>query len=82
LQHLFSGGKPKKPHQIKSIALLLGPDFASDVIVIETSDHTRLQLHVRKLMADWLRLAGCSCGLIMAVTILHARYIAELQLGL
>eukprot|EP00045_Choanoeca_perplexa_P012354 m.134508 g.134508 ORF g.134508 m.134508 type:complete len:850 (-) comp15975_c0_seq1:295-2844(-) len=47
----LSGGKPKKPHQIKSIALLLGPDFASDIIVIETSDHTRLQL---QLSYNWV----------------------------
>jgi major vault protein len=42
----LSGGKPKKPHQIQSLALLLGPDFASDVIQIETSDHTRLQIQL------------------------------------
>ncbi|EDQ86973.1 uncharacterized protein MONBRDRAFT_10492 [Monosiga brevicollis MX1] len=47
----LSGGKPKKPHQIKALALLLGPDFASDIITIETSDHTRLQL---QLSYNWL----------------------------
>eukprot|EP00730_Choanoeca_flexa_P005763 TRINITY_DN12017_c0_g1_i4.p2 TRINITY_DN12017_c0_g1~~TRINITY_DN12017_c0_g1_i4.p2 ORF type:complete len:845 (+),score=302.06 TRINITY_DN12017_c0_g1_i4:131-2665(+) len=47
----LSGCKPKKPHQIKSIALLLGPDFASDIITIETSDHTRLQI---QLSYNWV----------------------------
>ena len=37
----LSGGKPKKPNLIRSIALLLGPDFCSDIIVVETSDHAR-----------------------------------------
>lgn len=37
----LSGGKPKKPNLIRAIALLLGPDFCSDIIVVETSDHAR-----------------------------------------
>merc|ERR1719232_110655 len=40
----LSGGKPKKGNMIRSIALLLGPDFASDIIIVETADHARLQL--------------------------------------
>lgn len=40
----LSGGKPKKPNVIRAIALLLGPDFCSDLITVETSDHARLQL--------------------------------------
>ena len=32
--------------QIRAIALLLGPDFCSDIIVVETSDHARLQLQL------------------------------------
>merc|ERR1711936_1447276 len=40
----LSGGKPKKANMIRAIALLLGPDFASDIIVVETADHARLQL--------------------------------------
>ena len=32
----LSGGKPKKGNMIRSIALLLGPDFASDIIIVET----------------------------------------------
>lgn len=42
----LSGGKPKKPNLIRSVALLLGPDFCSDIIVVETSDHARLQLQL------------------------------------
>merc|ERR1719282_175983 len=40
----LSGGKPKKGNMIRAIALLLGPDFASDIIQVETADHARLQL--------------------------------------
>ena len=42
----LSGGKPKKPNVIKSLVLLLGPDFCTDIITIETSDHARLQLQL------------------------------------
>jgi major vault protein len=40
----LSGTVPKKPNQIQSLCLLLGPDFFTDVIVIETADHARLSL--------------------------------------
>jgi len=42
----LSGGKPKKPNVIKSLCLLLGPDFATDIIVVETADHARLSLQL------------------------------------
>merc|ERR1719502_143732 len=42
----LSGGKPKKPHQIKSIRLALGPDFSTDIITVETTDHARLELQL------------------------------------
>lgn len=42
----LSGGKPKKPNMIRSLCLLLGPDFCTDVIVVETADHARLQLQL------------------------------------
>ena len=32
------------PNKIKSICLLLGPDFSTDIIQIETADHARLSL--------------------------------------
>ena len=46
----LSGGKPKRPHVIKALALLLGPDFMTDVFTVETSDHARLQL---RLSYNW-----------------------------
>ncbi|MGK7925861.1 MAG: colicin uptake protein [Spirulina sp.] len=42
----LSGGKPKLPNVIKSLALLLGPDFMTDIFSVETSDHARLQLQL------------------------------------
>jgi len=42
----LSGDVPKRPHVIKSLCLLLGPDFMTDVVVVETSDHARLSLKV------------------------------------
>jgi len=48
----LSGGKPKQPNKIRSLCLLLGPDFCTDVIVVETSDHARLQL---QLSYNWYR---------------------------
>lgn len=46
----LSGGKPKVPNAIKSLCLLLGPDFCTDIITVETADHARLQL---KLSYNW-----------------------------
>lgn len=46
----LSAGKPKRPNTIKSLALLLGPDFMTDVFTVETSDHARLQI---KLSYNW-----------------------------
>ncbi|KAJ3601680.1 hypothetical protein NHX12_032647 [Muraenolepis orangiensis] len=42
----LSGDKPKRPNVIKAVCLLLGPDFFTDIIVIETADHARLQLQL------------------------------------
>jgi len=42
----LSGGTPKKSDQIKTICLLLGPDFMTDVVTVETSDHARLALQL------------------------------------
>ncbi|CAG5128156.1 unnamed protein product [Candidula unifasciata] len=42
----LSGGKPKKPNVIKTLCLLLGPDFCTDIVVVETADHARLSLQV------------------------------------
>jgi major vault protein len=40
----LSGEKPKVPNKIRSICLLLGPEFSSDIVTIESSDHARLSL--------------------------------------
>jgi len=46
----LSGDKPKRPHVIKALALQLGPDFMTDVVIVETADHARLSL---KLSYNW-----------------------------
>jgi len=46
----LSGDKPKRPHVIKSLALLMGPDFMTDIVIVETADHARLSL---KLSYNW-----------------------------
>jgi|UniRef100_A0A6T2BZH3 major vault protein len=46
----LSGDKPKIPNVIKSLQLFLGPDFMTDIITVETSDHARLSL---KLSYNW-----------------------------
>ena len=51
----LSGGKPKKPNVIKALCLLLGPDFCTDIIVVETADHARLSL---QLSYNWWVLAN------------------------
>lgn len=46
----LSGEKPKRPHVIKALALNLGPDFMTDIVIVETADHARLSL---KLSYNW-----------------------------
>jgi len=46
----LSGDKPKRPHVIKAVALQLGPDFMTDIVIVETADHARLSL---KLSYNW-----------------------------
>jgi major vault protein len=46
----LSGDKPKRPHVVKSLHLILGPDFMTDVVTVETSDHARLAI---KLSYNW-----------------------------
>jgi major vault protein len=46
----LSGGQPKRPDVIKSLSLLLGPDFMTDDVIVETADHARLSL---KLSYNW-----------------------------
>lgn len=47
----LSGGKPKREGAIKSMTLMLGPDFMTDVFEVETMDHARLSL---TLSYTWL----------------------------
>merc|ERR1712125_50437 len=42
----LSGGTPKRQNVIESISLLLGPDFMTDIVTVETSDHARLSLQL------------------------------------
>lgn len=42
----LSAGKPKKPNTLKTICLMLGPDFITDIIEVETSDHARLKIMI------------------------------------
>jgi major vault protein len=46
----LSGNTPKTPKVLNVIALLLGPRFSTDVVIVETSDHARLSL---KLSYNW-----------------------------
>jgi len=46
----LSGDKPKRPGVIKPVALQLGPDFMTDIVIVETADHARLSL---KLSYNW-----------------------------
>jgi len=46
----LSGDTPKRPHMITTLELRLGPDFMTDVVVLETSDHARLKV---KLSYNW-----------------------------
>lgn len=42
----LSAGKPKKADAMKSLCLMLGPDFITDILEVETSDHARLRIQV------------------------------------
>lgn len=42
----LSGKKPKVENQIQSLSVLLGPDFMTDIIEVETKDHARLSLQL------------------------------------
>jgi major vault protein len=42
----LSGGCPKRENIIQSLTLFMGPDFMTDVIDVETSDHARLKIQL------------------------------------
>ncbi|XP_076153724.1 major vault protein [Alosa pseudoharengus] len=62
----LSGDKPKRANVIKAICLLLGPDFCTDIITIETADHARLQL---QLAYNWHFDVKPGCDIALAATL-------------
>lgn len=42
----LSAGKPKKEGALITVCLVLGPDFITDHVVVETSDHARLKIEI------------------------------------
>ncbi|XP_071828594.1 major vault protein-like [Apostichopus japonicus] len=42
----LSAGKPKKENALQTICLMLGPDYITDIIEVETSDHARLRIRL------------------------------------
>lgn len=42
----LSGSKPKRPNVIKTLAIMMGPDFMTDILEVESSDHARLRLQL------------------------------------
>eukprot|EP00463_Aulacantha_scolymantha_P003264 TRINITY_DN409_c0_g1_i5.p1 TRINITY_DN409_c0_g1~~TRINITY_DN409_c0_g1_i5.p1 ORF type:complete len:354 (+),score=70.26 TRINITY_DN409_c0_g1_i5:258-1319(+) len=54
----LSGGIPKKPGEIVSFCLHLGPDFMRDRVIVETSDHARLKL---QLSYNWKFQISADC---------------------
>ena len=43
---VLSGGKPKRVGVIKTLHVVLGPDFSTDIVEVDTSDHARLRLQL------------------------------------
>jgi len=42
----LSAGRPKKPNAVQTLCLFLGPDFMTDLVTVETSDHARLAIQL------------------------------------
>jgi len=42
----LSGGTPKKEGKITTVSMQLGPDFMTDIVEVETSDHAKLSLQL------------------------------------
>ncbi|XP_067656927.1 major vault protein-like [Haliotis asinina] len=42
----LSAGKPKKANALKSLCMMLGPDFITDILEVETADHARLKIQI------------------------------------
>mmetsp|Transcript_16971 Transcript_16971/g.2793 ORF Transcript_16971/g.2793 Transcript_16971/m.2793 type:complete len:108 (+) Transcript_16971:94-417(+) len=47
----LSGSTPKVENVIKTLYVILGPDYMTDIITVETSDHASLSL---KLSYNWV----------------------------
>lgn len=47
---VLSGKTPKIPGIVKTLYVNMGPEFSTDDIVVETTDHARLSL---KLSYNW-----------------------------
>jgi len=43
---VLSGHTPKEPGVIKALNMMLGPDFMTDIVIVESSDHARLRLQL------------------------------------
>ncbi|XP_030842279.1 major vault protein [Strongylocentrotus purpuratus] len=42
----LSAGKPKVENALKTICLMLGPDYITDILEVETADHARLKIKI------------------------------------
>ncbi|XP_038046157.1 major vault protein-like [Patiria miniata] len=42
----LSAGKPKVENALQTICLMLGPDYITDILEVETSDHARLRVRI------------------------------------
>ncbi|XP_022080631.1 major vault protein-like isoform X2 [Acanthaster planci] len=42
----LSAGKPKVENALQTICLMLGPDYITDILEVETSDHARLKVRI------------------------------------
>ena len=59
----LSGKTPKQPGVIRTIHLELGPNFSTDGVQVETSDHARLEIHLSynwKFIYEEKDLKSCS----------------------
>ena len=65
----LSGGQPKEENQIKTLSLILGPDFMTDIIQVETSDQCKSLFSVRDFIGDACkRISSRIRGIVSAVS--------------
>ena len=58
----LSGGKPKQPNAIKSLCLLLGPDFCTDIITIGKMAAKHLMNFASVSLQKRLTTPACNCS--------------------